>query len=122
MARTIQTKRVYEPASADDGLRVLVDRMWPRGLSKASLKYDLWCKELAPSTELRKWFGHKPELWDEFRSKYTQELGSQQALAEIAKICAAAGEHALTLLYSARDTEHNQALVLAEFIQKHHCE
>jgi len=114
MANRIRIKRVYDEPSADDGFRVLVDRLWPRGVAKASLAHDLWCKDLAPSAGLRTWFGHEPERWDQFRRDYADELKSGPALALMDEVLAAAGKRPVTLLYGARDTEHNQAVVLAE--------
>lgn len=119
MSFHVQIKRVYETPEASDGLRVLVDRLWPRGLSKASFPHDLWCKDLAPSTGLRTWFGHKPERWDQFRRDYTAELQSEPAQAMIGGILAQAGDGMITLLYGARDTEHNQAVVLAETLREY---
>ncbi|MCX8571310.1 DUF488 domain-containing protein [Aminobacter sp. MET-1] len=108
----IRIKRVYEAPSPDDGLRVLVDRVWPRGVSKQAAAVDLWMKEIAPSTELRKWFGHEPARWDEFRSRYLAELDGQHAQLEALR--AHTGKRPLTLVYSARDETHNQAVVLRE--------
>lgn len=110
----LNVKRVYEAAAKGDGYRILVDRLWPRGLSKEHAKVDLWLKDVAPSNELRKWFGHDPEKWTEFRKRYRAELQEQgEALAEI-KRRAKAGP--VTLLYGAKDEEHNQAVALKEFI------
>jgi uncharacterized protein YeaO (DUF488 family) len=110
----IVTKRVYEPASNTDGYRVLIDRLWPRGLKKESVPLDLWAKELAPSTALRQWFGHDPERWGAFRDRYAGEL---DALAEhwrpLAKL---AVRHPVTLLYGARDEEHNNAVALKAYL------
>jgi uncharacterized protein YeaO (DUF488 family) len=114
----IKLKRAYEPASPDDGYRVLVDRLWPRGIAKSDLKIDSWEKDLGPSTELRKWFGHDPERWTEFRKRYLQELddpGKQQLLESLAD---RARQGTVTLIYSARDTEHNQAVVLKEALER----
>src|SRR5690606_24841191 len=103
-------KRVYDAPSAEDGLRVLVDRLWPRGLSKESAAIDEWRKELAPSAELRKWFGHRPERWPQFLRRYAEELQEQkEALAELRDI---ARQRTVTLLYAARDAEHNNAVAL----------
>lgn len=113
MASTIHIKRAYEAAEEADGLRVLVDRLWPRGLSKATFQYDLWYKDLAPSTALRTWFGHKPERWDGFRQDYLKELQTPEAQARLRALLDQADGRPLTLLYGARDTEHNQAVVLA---------
>lgn len=114
MTNRVQIKRAYEASAQSDGYRVLVDRLWPRGMSKQSLHHDQWCKELAPSTELRKWFDHKPERWEKFHTDYTAELHTEQALKQMDEILAAAKNGKITLLYSAKDTEHNQAVVLAE--------
>lgn len=106
----VQIKRVYEEASAGDGYRVLVDRLWPRGVSKEKAKLDLWLKDVGPSDELRKWFGHDPAKYDEFKKRYEQELSSNPAFAELQQIV---HEHPdVTLLYSAHDEAHNQATVL----------
>lgn len=115
MSEAISIKRIYEPASAADGTRVLVDRLWPRGLRKEEAGYDLWLKDIAPSTELRHWFGHQPELWDEFRRRYRAELAGNPAVAEL-KALVAKGH--TTLLYGAHDQQHNQAVVLAEFLRQ----
>lgn len=117
MKPSVQIKRAYDEPGPEDGLRVLIDRLWPRGISKENLKHDLWLKDLAPSTELRQWFGHKPERWDEFRQKYTDELKSEQSRGYIDKIFSAAGGRGITLVYGAHDTEHNQAVVLADFMR-----
>lgn len=112
----ILLKRVYESASDDDGFRVLVDRLWPRGISKESAKVDLWLKEVGPSNELRKWFGHDPAKFDEFTDKYKAELSSNLEFVHLTKI---ANEHPkLTLIYSAKDQEHNQAVVLRQLLTK----
>lgn len=113
----IQLKRAYEPVDASDGKRVLVDRIWPRGVSKDELRADRWDKELGPSTELRKWFGHDPALWDEFQRRYRQELAAPDKQAMIEQLADEAREGTLTLVYSARDTEHNQAVVLRSVIE-----
>lgn len=114
----LRIKRVYEEASKEDGYRVLVDRLWPRGISKEKAHIDLWLKEIAPSNELRKWFGHDPEKWQEFKTKYKKELNeNEDALKELVSLIK---KHShMTLLYGAKDTEHNQALVLHELLTKH---
>lgn len=104
-------KRIYEKPSAEDGRRILVDRLWPRGVSKAAARLDSWMKDVAPSTELRKWFDHQPERWPEFRRRYIHELESNPSLRTLREMVAAAP---VTLLYAARDTAHNEAVVLAE--------
>ncbi|HTX87109.1 MAG TPA: DUF488 domain-containing protein [Candidatus Nanoarchaeia archaeon] len=111
----IKIKRIYEPREKDDGYRVLVDRLWPRGVSKAKAGLDLWLKDIGPSNELRKWFGHRPERWTEFRKKYRQELKSKKELLEQLKILAKK-QKKLTLLYGAKDEQHNQAVVIAEIL------
>ena len=106
-------KRVYEAPAKDDGYRVLVDRLWPRGLTKAKAKVDLWLKEVSPSTELRKWFGHEPEKWPEFQKRYRAEL-NQEALASLRKL---EKEHKkVTLLYGAKSAERNQAVSLLKIL------
>ena len=106
-------KRAYEKPSSDDGYRILVDRLWPRGLSKQTLHTDLWLKEIAPSSKLRKWYGHDPAKSDEFKKKYETELKSNPLLEEIQKI----KEPTITLVYGARDEVHNQAVVLKELLE-----
>ena len=111
-SRAIKIKRIYDPPAEDDGFRVLVDRLWPRGIKKEDAKVDLWAKQLAPTTELRKWFDHEPAKFGEFRSRYMKELDSNaDALLQIIN---GAGHSAITLLYAARDTACNHALVLHE--------
>ena len=114
MTASVRIKRAYEDRTDSDGYRVLVDRLWPRGLSKATFQYDRWCKDLAPSTALRNWFGHDPERWEGFRRDYLAELRAAPAQALIGELLAAARGGPITLLYGARDTAHNQAVVLAE--------
>lgn len=108
----IRLKRAYEPAAAEDGARVLVDRLWPRGVSKAKLALDGWLKEIAPSDALRRWFGHDPERWGEFRRRYKAELSHHAAL--IAELRGRARKGPLTLVYAARDVAHNEAVVLRD--------
>ena len=112
----IKLKRAYEPADATDGFRVLVDRMWPRGISKAEMKFDCWEKDLAPSTALRKWFGHDFERWTEFRERYLRELDDPQKQRLLEGLAARARQGTVTLIYSTRDTEHNQAVVLKQVL------
>jgi uncharacterized protein YeaO (DUF488 family) len=113
-ADDIRLKRAYEQPAAGDGLRILVDRLWPRGVSKAEAAIDRWEKEIAPTTELRKWFGHDPERWDEFRRRYTQELHKHaDVLGELREL---AGKAPITLVYSAHDEAHNDAVVLREVL------
>lgn len=107
-------KRAYEKPSKDDGTRVLVDRVWPRGVKKDAI--DVWMKDVAPTTALRKWFGHDPEKWSEFRKRYFRELASNDAVDELRKL---AKRERVTLVYGAKDEEHNQAVALREFLQKH---
>ena len=115
MARsTIAIKRIYEPAAENDGYRILVDRLWPHGISKAKARIDLWLKEIGPSTELRQWFNHDPERWKEFTVRYRAELKEQAALLEVIRGHAQAGP--VTLLYAAHDEEHNQAVVLHDVL------
>jgi uncharacterized protein YeaO (DUF488 family) len=112
----IQVKRVYDPATHDDGTRFLVDRLWPRGVKKESLQIEQWLKEAAPSDALRHWFAHDPEKWNEFRRRYFAELdGRADAWRPIAE---AARRGNVTLLYSARDTTHNNAAALKEYVEK----
>ena len=111
----IQTKRIYEKAANRDGHRVLVDRIWPRGVSKEDARLDDWNKDIAPSTELRKWFEHKEDRFPEFKKKYKEELSKQiEPLKEIASI---AKEKQVTLLFGAKDENHNQAVVLKEYLE-----
>lgn len=111
----IQTKRVYEQASPDDGARVLVDRLWPRGVAKGNLDGVLWLKEIAPSDRLRKWFGHDPARWEEFRERYFAELDAAPDAVE--RLAGMACQGRVTLLYAARDTQHNQAVALKEYLE-----
>src|SRR5690349_11332104 len=112
----IALKRVYDDPEPDDGTRVLVDRLWPRGLSKERARVDLWLKEIAPSNELRKWFGHDPEKFAEFRRRYEAELASESGQEALAKLRDMARREPITLVFSARDTEHNNAVVLRELL------
>jgi uncharacterized protein YeaO (DUF488 family) len=109
---TVQVKRVYEPPAESDGYRVLVDRLWPRGLKREEARLDEWARELAPSPELRRWFDHVPERFGEFRRRYHEELAAQEE--KLRELRRRAREGTLTLVYGARDTEHNGAVVLAE--------
>lgn len=111
----IQIKRAYDTLSAEDGYRILVDRIWPRGVSKDELKADLWLKEVAPSNELRKWFNHDPAKWDEFKKRYRKELEDNQAFGELKQLIAK--EQTVTLLFGASDPTHNQAAALKEFLE-----
>src|ERR1700761_7994516 len=113
----VRTKRVYEPASAQDGARILVDRVWPRGITKEQAGLTLWMKEIAPSTRLRQWFNHDPQRWEQFQHEYASELdGNDQAVSQLLTLCA---EGPVTLLYGARDEEHNNALALQRYLARH---
>lgn len=113
----IRLKRVYEAPTETDGLRILVDRLWPRGLTKERAAVDLWLKEIAPSTELRKWFGHDPAKWEQFQDRYWRELEENaEALDQLKEKCK---EPTITLVYGARDEEHNEAIVLKAFLDHH---
>lgn len=109
-ASHIRVKRAYEPASVDDGMRILIDRLWPRGVSKDKAALDEWMKDLAPSTELRQWFGHDPVRWDEFQQRYAAEL--HQNPEALDRVRALAKTQTITLVYSAHDEEHCNAVVL----------
>ena len=113
----IAMKRAYEAASAEDGYRVLVDGLWPRGITKAQLKIDAWMREIAPSAELRKWYGHDPEKWEEFRKKYHAELSKTPRKALLDELVERARKDQLTLVFGARDAERSNAAVLAEMIR-----
>ena len=114
---TVSIKRVYDPAARSDGTRVLVDRLWPRGLNKEAASVKLWMRELAPSTELRQWFHANPEGWRFFRKRYLKELAGEQATAAVAQLHKlAGGKRNLTLLYSSRNYPHNNATVLKELL------
>jgi uncharacterized protein YeaO (DUF488 family) len=117
MAAMLKVKRVYEVASPSDGFRVLVDRLWPRGVSKENAHVDLWLKEIGPSNALRKWFGHDPKRWSAFQERYWKELRAQPELVDQLKKMLK--EHrSVTLLFGAKDEEHNQAVALAAFLQR----
>jgi uncharacterized protein YeaO (DUF488 family) len=111
----ITVKRVYEPASQADGTRFLVERLWPRGVSKAKARIEAWLKDAGPSTELRKWFSHDPEKWDDFRKRYRRELDAHPQAWQ--PIVSAARRGPVTLVYSSHDTEHNNAVALQEYLQ-----
>ncbi|HUY89196.1 MAG TPA: DUF488 domain-containing protein [Pirellulales bacterium] len=111
-----QLKRAYEPASSADGCRVLVERLWPRGVSKARAAIDVWLKDVAPSSELRKWYGHDPARWDEFRRRYWAELRSNRQAVDDLRAKERKGN--VTLVYAARDQEHSGALALVEFLKQ----
>ncbi|RIK49754.1 MAG: hypothetical protein DCC57_12550 [Chloroflexi bacterium] len=112
----IQIKRAYDPAAPDDGTRYLVDRLWPRGVKKEELHVDEWIKEVAPSTALRKWFGHDPDKWPEFQKRYTAEL--EQNPDGWQPIADAARKGRVTLVYSAKDEAHNDAVVLKSYLER----
>jgi uncharacterized protein YeaO (DUF488 family) len=113
----IKIKRVYDVPSKEDGYRILIDRLWPRGLTKEKAKIDLWLKEIAPSNELRKWFFHDPEKWEEFRKRYRKELANkQELLRKIVQLEKEKGD--ITLLYSTKETEYNNAIALQDFLKK----
>jgi uncharacterized protein YeaO (DUF488 family) len=111
----LKLKRAYEPESRSDGTRLLVERLWPRGLSKAALRIDAWLKEAGPSTELRQWFNHDPAKWPAFRARYFRELDSRPEAWR--PIVTAARRGAVTLVYSSRDTEHNNAVALKDYLR-----
>lgn len=113
----VRLKRAYEGPAADDGIRVLVDRLWPRGVKKTEAAIDHWMKELAPSTELRKWFGHDPARWEEFRRRYAAEI--QEHRNELDRMRGLMREGTVTLVYSAHDETHNDAVVLREILLTH---
>ena len=111
----IRLKRVYEKPSRTDGLRILVDRLWPRGLTKQRAAVTWWLKDVAPSTELRKWFGHAPGKWKQFQTRYRKELRAKKDALELLR--EKSKTHTVTLLYGARDEEHNEALVLKKVLE-----
>ncbi|MBN9295458.1 MAG: DUF488 domain-containing protein [Filimonas sp.] len=111
----VQTKRIYEPASKSDGYRILVDRLWPRGIKKETAAIDVWMKEVAPSNELRKWFNHEADKWTQFKTKYRAELKNTAALKELH--AAVEKYKTVTLLYGAKDEMHNQAVALEEMLK-----
>jgi uncharacterized protein YeaO (DUF488 family) len=113
----VRLKRVYDQPSVDDGPRILVDRVWPRGLSKEEAHVDEWLRELGPSTELRKWFGHDPERWNEFRARYRAELEAPEQRQRLQHVRDVAKKGGVTILYGAKDREHNQAVVIAEILE-----
>jgi uncharacterized protein YeaO (DUF488 family) len=113
-AANVKLKRAYDPPSPDDGTRVLVDRLWPRGVSKQRAAIDQWMKEIAPSTALRKWFSHDPARWTEFRRRYAKEVCDQPEL--LGQLRDLARQGPITLVYAARDTEHNDAVELRDLI------
>jgi uncharacterized protein YeaO (DUF488 family) len=112
---TIRLKRAYEPPAPTDGYRILIDRLWPRGVTRDKVQLDEWAQELAPSAELRRWFGHDPARFAEFRRRYVEELSAQED--KLRELRRRAREMTVTLVYGARDTEHNDAVVLAELLR-----
>ncbi|MEM0106702.1 MAG: DUF488 domain-containing protein [Candidatus Micrarchaeaceae archaeon] len=114
----IKIKRIYDTIEVTDGIRILVDRLWPRGVRRSSQKVDYWAKDVAPSNELRKWFGHDPSKWEEFRKRYIEELETENNGALEKFILRIKGNDTITLLYSSKDVEHNNAIVLAEVLKK----
>ena len=112
----IGTKRIYDAPAQTDGFRVLVDRVWPRGRSKETLALDQWARELAPSDKLRKWFDHDVQRWEEFRQRYGDELKDEEKQEQMRQLLADANGQILTLVYGAKDTEHNQAVVLRDVL------
>jgi len=112
----VRLKRAYEPAAPEDGYRVLIDRLWPRGVSRQQAKLDRWEKQLAPSAELRQWFRHEPRRFEEFRRRYIEELRNERP--RLTALRRRAREETLTLVYSAQDTKHNDAVVLAEILRR----
>lgn len=112
---SVRIKRVYEAPDESDGRRILVDRLWPRGLTKAKANVDLWLKDVAPSTELRKWFGHDPEKWAEFQKRYAKELAANEVALRVLE--EELGKGPLTLVYGAKDEIHNDAVALQSFLE-----
>lgn len=116
MAHPLHVKRIYDPASPQDGARLLVDRLWPRGVSKEKAGLTAWLKDVAPSTELRQWFGHDPAKWEEFSERYRKELDAHPQAVE--EIRAYLKKGTTTLLFGAKDTAHNEGVVLADYLRK----
>jgi uncharacterized protein YeaO (DUF488 family) len=112
----VRVKRIYEPAERSDGYRILIDRLWPRGVSHERARLDAWERDLAPSAELRTWFGHRPDRFEEFRRRYLEELRQQRP--RLSELRRRARHGTVTLVFAARDTEHNDAVVLAEVIRR----
>lgn len=110
----IKVKRIYDPPDPDDGIRILVDRIWPRGIKKETARIDEWLKEIAPSDELRKWFGHRPERWEEFKRRYFEELDGKGHI--LGPLLEKLKGQRITLLYSAKDREHNNAVALKVYL------
>lgn len=116
--KVVKLKRAYEGASESDGRRILVDRIWPRGVTKKELRLDAWIKDLAPSVALRKWFGHDPARWHAFKSRYFQELDARPEA--VARIAAMRRDGAMTLVFAAKDTDHNNAVALRDYLERRH--
>lgn len=115
----LQSKRIYEPANETDGFRILVDRLWPRGIKKEKAQINLWAKEIAPSNELRKWFSHDPLKFDAFKKRYRQELISNPASQKFSNLCLQKiKEQNITLLYAAKNEQYNQAVVIKEWLEE----
>lgn len=116
MSNRVWIRRIYDAPTRNDGYRILVDRLWPRGVRRAEARLDEWCRDLAPSDELRHWFAHDPRRWSEFQRRYRRELANQPDA--IGRLTERAGSHRLTLVYAARDREHNNAVVLRDVIDE----
>ncbi len=115
----VRIRRIYDDPEAEDGFRVLVDRLWPRGVTKEAAALDMWCKSAAPTPGLRTWFGHDPDRWDRFARRYRTELGeNEEGIGELVDAARASGRETCTLLYGARDADHNHAIVLAEVLRE----
>jgi uncharacterized protein YeaO (DUF488 family) len=114
--RSIQIRRIYDPPTPEDGYRVLLDRIWPRGVTKEQARLDAWAKEIAVSSELRRWFGHDPARWDEFRRRYRTELEAPERQPVLDALLRRARQGTITIVYAARDKQHNNAVVLAELL------
>jgi uncharacterized protein YeaO (DUF488 family) len=119
MPAQVRLRRVYDDPSVDDGARVLVDRVWPRGVTKDAARLDEWCKDVAPSTALRRWYGHRPERFDEFRRRYLAELADPPAATAVEHLARMLDSGPVTLLTATRDVEHSQAAVLARLLREH---
>ena len=117
-ARNIRLQRAYDDPTPDDGHRVLVDRVWPRGRTKEQLRLDAWARDLGPSTQLRKWFGHDPARWTEFQKRYRAELAEPDRAQALDALAERARRGPLTLVFGARDTDHNQAVVIADVLER----
>jgi uncharacterized protein YeaO (DUF488 family) len=118
-ALNIALKRAYDEPAEHDGTRVLIDRLWPRGLSKGRAHIDLWLKDVAPSAELRKWYGHDPEKFEEFRRRYESELATEPAQSEVKKLRELAAQGRVTLIFSTHDADHSNAAVLRDYLMHH---